>query len=175
MLAVLPFENLNADAAEDYFSDGLTEEMITQIGGLRPERLGVIARTTALTYKNAKKDIRQIGRELGVSYVLEGSVRREADRVRITAQLIQVSDQTHLWAETYERNERDMLQLQSDVANRVARSLALELLPASSSDSIEARSNNPDAYEAYLKGRYLVTKDTLPDLERSIPYFDEAI
>ena len=174
MLAVLPFENLNADAAEDYFSDGLTEEMITQIGGLRPERLGVIARTTALTYKNAKKDIRQIGRELGVSYVLEGSVRREADRVRITAQLIQVSDQTHLWAETYERNERDVLQLQSDVANRVARSLAVELLPANSADSMEARSSNPEAYEAYLKGRYLVTKDTLPDLERSIPYFDQA-
>jgi TolB-like protein/DNA-binding winged helix-turn-helix (wHTH) protein/Flp pilus assembly protein TadD len=174
MLAVLPFENLNGDTAEDYFSDGLTEEMITQIGGLRPERLSVIARTTSLTYKNAKKDIRQIGRELGVSYVLEGSVRREADRVRITVQLIQVSDQTHLWAETYERNERDMLQLQSDVANRVARSLALELLPVSSSDSIEVRSSNPEAYEAYLKGRYLVTKDTLPDLERSIPYFDQA-
>jgi TolB-like protein/DNA-binding winged helix-turn-helix (wHTH) protein/Flp pilus assembly protein TadD len=174
MLAVLPFENLNGDTAEDYFSDGLTEEMITQIGGLRPGRLGVIARTTSLTYKNAKKDIRQIGRELGVSYVLEGSVRREADRVRITVQLIQVSDQTHLWAETYERNERDMLQLQSDVANRVARSLALELLPVSSSDSIEVRSSNPEAYEAYLKGRYLVTKDTLPDLERSIPYFDQA-
>ncbi|MGA9769934.1 MAG: winged helix-turn-helix domain-containing protein [Blastocatellia bacterium] len=174
MLAVLPFENLNGDTAEDYFSDGLTEEMITQIGGLSPERLGVIARTTALTYKNANKDIRQIGRELGVGYVLEGSVRRESDRVRITAQLIQVSDQTHMWAETYERSERDLLQLQSDVALRVARSLALELLPSSSKDSTSARSSNPEAYEAYLKGRYLVTKDTLPDLERSIPYFDQA-
>lgn len=174
MLAVLPFENLNGDASQDYFSDGLTEEMITQLGRLRPQQLGVIARTTALTYKHTQKDIRQIGRELGVSYVLEGSVRREADRVRITAQLIQVSDQTHLWAETYERDERDILQLQSDVAGRVARSLVVELLPASAAGSLQARSSNPEAYEAYLKGRYLVTKDTLPDLERSIPYFDEA-
>jgi TolB-like protein/DNA-binding winged helix-turn-helix (wHTH) protein len=175
MLAVLPFENLNADSNEDYFSDGLTEEMITQLGRLQPARLGVIARTTALTYKKTGKDIRQIGRELGVSYVLEGSVRREADRVRITAQLIQVEDQTHLWAETYERNERDVLQLQSEVASHVARSLAIELLPAPRPDSIRARTSQPEAYDAYLKGRYLITKDTLPDLERSLPYFEQAI
>jgi len=174
MLAVLPFENLNADAAQDYFSDGLTEEMITQLGGLQPQHLGVIARTTALTYKKTKKDIRQIAQELGVNYVLEGSVRREAGRVRITAQLIQVSDQTHLWAETYERDERDMLKLQSEVANRVASSLALELLPAVSSSVVASKTTQPEAYDAYLKGRYLVTKDTLPDLERSIPYFDQA-
>lgn len=173
MLAVLPFENLNADAAQDYFSDGLTEEMITQLGGLRPQYLGVIARTTALTYKKTKKDIRQIGQELGVKYVLEGSVRREAGRVRITAQLIQVSDQTHLWAESYERDERDLLQLQSEVADRVASSLAIELLPALHSDSA-SHTTQPEAYDAYLKGRYLVTKDTVPDLERSISYFDQA-
>lgn len=175
MLAVLPFENLNPDSTQDYFSDGLTEEMITQLGRLQPARLGVIARTTALTYKKTGKDIRQIGRELGVGYVLEGSVRREADRVRITAQLIGVEDQTHLWAETYERNERDMLELQSEVANRVARSLALELLPAPRTDKASNRANDPEAFEAYLKGRYLITKDTLPDLERSIPYFEQAI
>jgi TolB-like protein/DNA-binding winged helix-turn-helix (wHTH) protein len=174
MLAVLPFENLSADATQDYFSDGLTEEMITQLGRLRPQQLGVIARTTALTYKKAKKDIRQIGQELGVNYVLEGSVRREAGRVRITAQLIQVSDQTHLWAETYERGEGAMLQLQSEVADRVASSLVLELLPAPRSDSAASKTTQPEAYDAYLKGRYLVTKDTLPDLERSIPYFDQA-
>jgi TolB-like protein/Tfp pilus assembly protein PilF len=174
MLAVLPFENLSADTAQDYFSDGLTEELITQLGGLRPQHLGVIARTTALTYKKTKKDIRQIGQELGVNYVLEGSVRREAGRVRITAQLIQVSDQTHLWAETYERGEGDMLKLQSEVADRVASSLALELLPALRSDVTASKTTQPEAYDAYLKGRYLVTKDTLPDLERSIPYFDQA-
>jgi len=174
MLAVLPFENLDQDSAEDYFSDGLTEEMITQIGRLRPNRLGVIARTTALTYKKTGKDIRQIGRELGVSHVLEGSVRREAGRVRITAQLIQVSDQTHLWADTYERNERDLLAIQSEVASRVARSLAVELLPASES-ATSNRTTQPEVYEAYLKGRYLIIKDTLEDFERSIPYFEQAI
>ncbi|MEP7341639.1 MAG: FlgO family outer membrane protein [Acidobacteriota bacterium] len=175
MLAVLPFENLNADATQDYFSDGLTEEMITQLGRLRPQRLGVIARTTALTYKKTKKDIRQIGQELGVKYVLEGSVRREADRVRITAQLIQVSDQTHLWAETFERNERDMLQIQSEVASRVARSLALELLSASPANPLAGKTSQPEAYDAYLKGRYLIIKDTLKDFERSIPFFEQAI
>jgi TolB-like protein/DNA-binding winged helix-turn-helix (wHTH) protein len=175
MLAVLPFENLNQDSEEDYFSDGLTEEMIAQLGRLRPQRLGVIARTTALTYKKTDKDIRQIGRELGVSFVLEGSVRREADRVRITAQLIQVSDQTHLWADTFERSERDLITIQSEVASRVARSLALELLPAQESNTISNRTTQPEVYEAYLKGRYLIIKDTLEDFERSIPYFEQAI
>ncbi len=173
MLAVLPFENLNGDAAQDYFSDGLTEEMIAQLGRLQPQRLGVIARTTALTYKKSQKDIRQIGRELGVGYVLEGSVRRDAERVRITAQLIQVSDQTHLWSETYERSERDLLALQSEVAGRVARSLAVELLPAAQA-SAQPAPPQPEAYDAYLKALFLVTKDTLPDLERSLAYFDEA-
>lgn len=175
MLAVLPFENLNQDSAQDYFSDGLTEEMIAQLGRLRPQRLGVIARTTALTYKKTDKDIRQIGRELSVSFVLEGSVRREADRVRITAQLIQVSDQTHLWADTFERSERDLISIQSEVASRVARALALELLPAQESNPISNRTTQPEVYEAYLKGRYLIIKDTLEDFERSIPFFEQAI
>jgi TolB-like protein len=175
MLAVLPFENLNADKEQDYFSDGLTEEMITQLGRLRPQQLGVIARTTALTYKKTKKDIRQIAQELGVSHVLEGSVRREADRVRITAQLIQASDQTHLWAETFERNQSDLLQIQSEVASRVARSLALELLAVAPAHSLAGKTSQPEAYDAYLKGRYLITKDTLEDFERSIPFFEQAI
>lgn len=175
MLLVLPFENLTNDPAQDYFSDGLTEEMITRLGSLQPKRLGVIARTTALTYKNSGKDIRQIGRELGVSYVLEGSVRREAGRLRITAQLIQVDDQTHLWAETFDRKETDVLDIQREVATRIASSLSLELLPASSSEIAAGKLAKPEAYDAYLKGRYLITRDTLEDLERSIPYFDQAI
>ncbi|HEU4388308.1 MAG TPA: winged helix-turn-helix domain-containing protein [Blastocatellia bacterium] len=175
MLLVLPFENLTNDPSQDYFSDGLTEEMITTLGSLQPKRLGVIARTTALTYKKSGKDIRQIGRELGVSYVLEGSVRREAGRLRITSQLIQVDDQTHLWAETYDRNETDVLNIQRDVALRVASSLSFELLPSSYSEVAAARTTRPEAYDAYLKGRYLITKDNLQDLERSIPYFDRAL
>ncbi|HEV3469364.1 MAG TPA: winged helix-turn-helix domain-containing protein [Pyrinomonadaceae bacterium] len=174
LMAVLPFENLSGDPSQDYFSDGLTEEVISRLGGLRPERLGVIARTTALTYRKTEKDVRQIGRELGVAYVLEGGVRREAGRVRITAQLIQVSDQTHLWAETYERDERDLLRIQSEVAARVARSLELELLPGAGPPTDAARSSDPAAYDAYLKARYLVTKDDVEDLRRSIPYFEQA-
>src|SRR5215472_10564914 len=97
MIAVLPFDNLGRLAEDDYLSDGLTEEMIAHLGGLCPERIGVIARTSAMHYKGLKKTIQDIGRELGVSYVLEGSVRRAGSRIRITAQLIQVSDQTHRW------------------------------------------------------------------------------
>ena len=175
VLLVLPFENLTNDPSQDYFSDGLTEEMITTLGSLQPKRLGVIARTTALTYKRSGKDIRQIGSELGVNYVLEGSVRREAGRLRITSQLIQVDDQTHLWAETYDRNETDVLDIQREVALRVASSLSFELLPSSYAEAAAAKTTRPEAYDAYLKGRYLITKDNLQDLERSIPYFDRAI
>ena len=103
MLAVLPFENLSGDPEQEFFSDGMTEEMIAQLGSLQPQRLGVIARTSAMLYKGSKKPITQIGHELSVDYILEGSVRRETGRVRVTAQLIQVRDQTHLWAESYER------------------------------------------------------------------------
>jgi TolB-like protein/DNA-binding winged helix-turn-helix (wHTH) protein len=102
MLAVLPFENLSGDDSEDYFADGLTEEMIAQLGQLQPTNLGVIARTSAMRYKHTKESIAQIGHDLGVSYLLEGSVRLVGQRVRITAQLIQAGDQTHLWAESYE-------------------------------------------------------------------------
>jgi TolB-like protein/DNA-binding winged helix-turn-helix (wHTH) protein/Tfp pilus assembly protein PilF len=175
MLLVLPFENLTGDPAQDYFSDGLTEEMITRLGSLRPARLGVIARTTALTYKKTNKDIRQIGSELGVGYVLEGSVRRDGGRLRITSQLIRVDDQTHLWAETFERGEQDVLGIQREVAARIASSLSLELLPAPVSESASGKFAKPGAYDAYLKGRFLVTKDTPDDLRRSIPYFDQAI
>ena len=175
MLLVLPFENLTGDPAQDYFSDGLTEEMITRLGSLQPKRLGVIARTTALTYKKTGKNIRQIANELGVNYVLEGSVRRESGRLRITSQLIQAGDQTHLWAETYDRDEKDVLGIQREVAARIASSLSLELLPSTSSDAASGKFAQPAAFDAYLKGRYLVTKDTPEDLKRSIPYFDQAI
>src|SRR2546427_824892 len=120
MLAVLPFENLTGDTRQEYLSDGLTEEMITQLGRMHPEQLGVIARTSAMQYKKTQKGMDQIGRELGVAYVLEGSLRRAGDRVRVSAQLIQVRDQTHLWADSYERDLRDILALQSDVAQAIA-------------------------------------------------------
>lgn len=111
MLVVLPFVNISRDPGEDYFADGMTEEIITQLGSLDPERLGVIARTSSMQYKGSKKGIAQVARELGVDYVLEGSVRRDDRRVRVTAQLIQASDQTHLWEADFDRDLSDVLKL----------------------------------------------------------------
>src|SRR5262249_21337978 len=122
-------ENLSGDPEQEYLSDGLTEEMVTQLSRLEPQRLGVIARTSSMTYKGSRKPVAQIGRELGVDYVLEGSVRRSGDHAPATVQLIRVSDQTHLWAEVYERQAHDLITLQDELAKRVAGSLAGQLLP----------------------------------------------
>jgi len=174
MLAVLPFENLSGNKKQEYLSDGLTEELITQLGRLNPERLGVIARTSAMQYKSTRKSIQQIGRELGVAYVLEGSVRRSGNRVRVTAQLIQVSDQTHLWAQGYEREMRDILTLQRHVSQAVAKEIEIKLARQEPS-RLDAGAINPAAYETYLKGRYLWNKRTLDSLENSVRYFQRAI
>jgi TolB-like protein len=135
MLLVLPFENLTGDSGQGYFTDGLTEEMISQLGQLNPKRLGVIARTSAIQYKGTKKSIRKIAAELKVAYVLEGSVRREGARVRVTAQLIESRDQTHMWSARYDCDLRNVLAVQSRVARQVGRALAFELLPEDLSKS----------------------------------------
>jgi TolB-like protein/Tfp pilus assembly protein PilF len=175
MLAVLPFENLSGQKSQEYFSDGLTEEMITQLGRVNPDRLGVIARTSAMQYKNTRKTIHQIGRELLVSHVVEGSVRRASGRVRVTAQLIQVSDQTHLWAESYERNTSDILALQNEVARTIARQIQIKLIPQDAQRVSASGSISPEAYEAYLKGRYLWNQRTLDALQKSLKHFEKAI
>jgi TolB-like protein len=174
MLAALPVENLSGDPNQEYFSDGLTEEMIAQLGRLQPQRLGIIARTSVMQYKGTKKPIGQIGRELGVDYILESSMRREAGRVRITAQLIQVHDQIHLWADTYERRLAGIFAVQSEVSQRVARSLAVELLPGEQNRLASARPVNPEAYDLYLKGRYHWNKRTAKDLLKAAEYFQAA-
>ena len=174
-LLVLPFGNLSGDPGQEYFSDGLTEEMITHLGRLEPQRLGVIGRTTAMHYKGSSKRIDQIGDELGVDYMLEGSVRRDADRVRITAQLVRANDQTHLWAETYDRDVRDVLALQYDVAQRIAREIRLALPPGEQARLVASRQVNPEAYEAYLKGRSQWYERTTQALGKSIQYFQQAI
>ncbi len=120
MLAVLPFENLTGDAGQEYFTDGMTEEMIMQLGNLDPQHLGVIARTSVMHYKNSSTPLDQIGRELGVQYVLEGSIRRDPDKIRIAAQLIQMRDQTHIWARQYDRELRDLLAVQGEIAQEIA-------------------------------------------------------
>jgi TolB-like protein/Tfp pilus assembly protein PilF len=171
----MPFENLSGNPEQEYLSDGMTEELIAQLGSLQPARLGVIARTSAMTYKRGGRDIRQIGSELKVDYVLEGSVRREGDRVRITAQLIQVSDQTHLWSESYERSIQNTLALQADVARNIARALTLELLPDERSSSNESGSIPADAHDAFLKGRYFWNKGRTDDLEKSVALYNQSL
>ncbi len=128
-LVVLPFANLSSDPEQEYFSDGLTQEMIAQLGRLHPQSLSVIARTSVMRYKKSNAPIDQIGRELDVQYVLEGSARREGSRVKVTAELIRVKDQTQLWTETYERELSGILALQNDVAAKVAGALVLQAAP----------------------------------------------
>jgi len=172
MVAVLPFEDLSAGPPQPYWSDALTGELIAQLGRLRPERLGVIARTSVMAYKGARRDVGELGRELGVDYLLEGSVRRSGERVRITAQLVQVRDGTQLWAETYERDRRGALDLQTHVGAEVARALALELLPEAAD---RARAPDPEAWDVYLQGRYLAHQGGRDDLARSVGLFERAV
>ncbi len=173
MLAVLPFENLSGDKDQEYFSDGLTEELITQLGRLNPEQLGVIARTSAMHYKRTDKTVAQIGKELGVAYLLEGSVRRSVNRLRITSQLIQVSDQTHLWAESYDVNFSDILTIQASIAQAVARQIEIKL--SRPAGTLRAGSVNAEAYELCLKGRYFWYKRTEEGLRKGLEYFNQAI
>ena len=174
ILAVLPFENLTGDPGQEYFSDGMAEEMIARLGRLYPQRLGVIARASAIRYKNTDKDIDQIGRELGADYVLKGSVRRAGDRVRITAELIQVKDRTHLWADSFEGDRADVLAIHSEVARHIARSLHIELRPAKRAAMAGASTTNPEAHGAFLKGRYCLNKGTAEGVKNAIGHFEEA-
>lgn len=172
-LAVLPFENLSAEADQDFFTDGFTDEMIAELGKLDPEHLGVIARTTTRLYKNARKDIGQIHRELGVDYVLEGSIRRAANRIRITTQLVQASDMTHLWAESYERDLSDVLTIQSEVAMKIAHSLTLALRRPESAATRSSTSST--AYDLYLRGRAFREQATEESTRKAIEYFQRSI
>jgi len=174
-LAVLPFKNLSPDPEQEYFSDGMTEEMITELGRMQPERLGVIARTSAMLYKNTQKDLSQICRELGVQYALEGSVFRAGNRARITAQLIQCSDQTHVWADSSERDLVNIVPLQADVAQAIAKNIKLVLTPSERTRLRARRPVNPEAYEAYLKGIYFWGKFTPDSVGTAIKFLQAAI
>jgi TolB-like protein len=172
MLAVLPFENLGGDPAQEYFADGLTEEMISHLGQLDPRRLGVIARTSAIQYKNTRKSITEIAADLKVSYILEGSVRCEGNSARITAQLIEVRDQTHLWSASYDRDLREILSVQADVARQVGRALSLELL---ADDASKSPVFAPAAHEAYLRGRFYFGQRTEEALKKAVTSFETAL
>ena len=175
MLAVLPFENLSGDPSQEYLSDGFTEEMITELARLQPERLGVIARTSAMQYKNTTKSTDKIGDELGVQYLLEGGALSSGNRLRITAQLIRVQDQTHVWADSYERELGDVLALQDEVARSVGREIQAKLSPEKDKHLSSARPVDAEAYQAYLKGRYHLNKRTAEDIERAIQDFQQSI
>jgi TolB-like protein/DNA-binding winged helix-turn-helix (wHTH) protein/Flp pilus assembly protein TadD len=173
MVAVLPFDNLSGDPDQEYFSDGVTEEIIAQLGRLNLQRLGIIARASVMRYKNTDKGIDQIGRELGVSYVLKGSVRRAGDLVRVAAELIQATDQTHIWAGSYERDWADVNAIYREVVDGITRTLGIGLLteqPAGSKTSTA----NPGAHTAFLKGRYFWSKGSAEGLEKGIEYFEQA-
>jgi TolB-like protein/DNA-binding winged helix-turn-helix (wHTH) protein len=175
MLVVLPFENLSGDASQEIFSDGMTEELITQLGSLDPDHLGVIARTSAMQYKGARKDVAQIARELGANYVLEGSIRGSKERIRVTAQLIASSDQAHIWAQSFDRDASDVLRLQSEVARAIAEKIQLTLPQKTTARLTRSPSLNPQAHEAFLEGLYAANQRTKPAFERAIAAFNRAI
>ena len=177
MLAVLPFQNLSGDTAQEYVSDGLTEEMISQLGNLDSQHLGVIARTSVMRYKNTQTPLIQIGRELGVQYVIEGSVRRESDRVRISAQLIKMKDQSHLWARQYDRELKDLLAVQSEIAQEIADEIQLTFgdHPLNTANRIPAASTSYETYNLYLKALYFWNLRTPEGMQQAANYFQQAI
>jgi len=176
-LAVLPFLYLDPDPEGQYLADGMTEELTTQLARLEPRSLAVIARTSAVAYKSGTKSIAQIGRELGADHLLEGSVRRSGDRLRITAQLIRASDQTHVWAANYERSFGDVLVVEAEIARAVADGVHVVLSPVADDRLRHARTVAPDALEACLRGRYLLwSQERTPDtLAKAQTHFQEAI
>ncbi len=175
MLAVLPFQNLSGDSQQEYLSDGLTEETISDLGQLAPEKLGVIARTSAMAYKQTTKTIGQVGQELGVDYVLEGSVRRDAGKVRVSAQLIRVRDQTHVWAHNYDRELHDLLVFQNELGSAIAEQVQIQLDPQRKMELARRRTVDAEAYEDYLKGRHFWYQFRLDSLNKSIDYYERAL
>ncbi len=172
-LAVLPLANLSNDPAQEYFADGMTEALITDLAQIRSLR--VISRTSVMRYKGSRKPLPEVARALHVDAVVEGSVLRSGDRVRITAQLIQGATDRHLWAKTYERDMRDVLALQGEVAQAITQEIKVRLTPQ---EQIRLESSRPvdrEAYEAYLKGRYYWNRRTAEGLKKAIEYFEKAI
>src|SRR6267378_168121 len=175
MLAVLPFENLTGDPNKEYLADGLTEETISRLGRLDPNQLGVIGRTSVMGYKHKDERVDQIGRDLSVQYVLENSLRGSGDHLRVTAQLLQVKDQSHLWSQDYDYRPRDILSLEDDVAKAVAREVQIRLTPQQQADLTRVRPLNPEAFDAYMEGRFFLDRDSAGDLNRAATYFEQAI
>ena len=169
-IAVLPLQNLTGDSAQDYFADGMTEALTTDLA--RTESLQVISLTSTMQYKTAKKSLPAIARELNADVIVEGSVQRSGNRVRVTAQLVRAADDRHLWAETYERDFRDILALQDDVASAIAKQVESRLGGPQPRPLAKAHAISPDAYETYLKANYYLDQF---DLQKSVEYYNQAI
>ena len=173
-IAVLPFQNLTGDPNKEYLADGLTEETISQLSRLNPERLGVISRTSVMGYKHKDERPDQIGRDLSVQYVLENSLRSSGDHIRLTSQLIQVEDQTHLWSQDYDYPPKDILNVEDDVARAVAREIELRLTSQQRAELSRPHPVNPEAFDAYLQGYYFFQRDTDKDTDMAARYFERA-
>jgi TolB-like protein/DNA-binding winged helix-turn-helix (wHTH) protein/Flp pilus assembly protein TadD len=172
-IAVLPLENLSGDASQNYFADGMTDELITDLAQI--SALRVISRTSVMSYKGARKPLPQIARELNVDAVVEGTVLRSGDQVRITAQLIEAATDKHLWSQSYEGELRDTLALQNRVASAIADQIRINLTPREQAALKNVKVVNPEAYESYLKGRYFWNKRTADGLKAALAYFNQAI
>ncbi len=172
-LAVLPLESLSSDASQDYFADGMTDELISDLGQI--SALRVISRTSVMAYKHARKPLPQIARELNVDAVVEGTVLRSGNQVRITAQLIEASADRHLWSQSYEGELQDTLALQNNVARAIADQIRISLNPQEQAALRNAKVVNPEAYVSYLKGRYFWNKRTADSLQVALAYFNQAI
>src|SRR5260370_461346 len=173
-LAVLPLENLSGDSAQDYFADGITDELITTLAKINSVK--VISRTSIMQYKGVRnKRLPDIAKELGVNGVVEGTIARSGDQVRMTAQLIYAPADRHVWAERYERNARDILLLENDVAKAIAEQIRTAITPEERAHLNSARQVDPSAYQLYLKGRYFWNKRTRESIHKAIDYFSEAL
>jgi len=175
VLAVLPFENLSRDPDQEFFSDGLTEEMIAQVGKLNRDRLTVVARSSVAKYKGSNLAAKEIGRELNADYLVQGSVRRGSDRVRVTVQLIQAQNQTDLWTESYDRELKDLLAVQDSVVQSIASQIHIALSDEQKTRLASPRQSRPETYEAYLKGRYYWNKRTADGMQKAEHYFQQAV
>jgi TolB-like protein/class 3 adenylate cyclase/thioredoxin-like negative regulator of GroEL len=172
-IAVLPFSNLSAEKENEYFSDGITEEIITQLSKI--SELKVIARTSSSLYKNSKKSIRQTAKELRVASILEGSVQKSGDKVRISVQLIDANTEKNIWADRFDRELLDIFTIQSEVATHIAAALETRLFAEERKQIGKKETGNPEAYNLYLKGRYYLNKGTEEDLYKALQHFDQAI
>ncbi len=172
-VALLPFENLTGSPDQDYFADGLTEETIGVLGRVNPQRLKVIARSSTSGYKRQAKGINQASEELGADYLVDGSVRRDQERVRVTVHLIRVRDGAQIWSENYDRIGSGVIQLQDDLGNAIARQIQVELSPAAGATGQQTRVL--DAYDPYLLGRHSFLQITPAAIRKSIEYFQAAI